>query len=64
MSDPVLEIKNLSSTTASATTPVHALRDVTLTLHRGEVLGLAGESRLRQVDARLRARPGCCPRPA
>jgi peptide/nickel transport system permease protein len=41
--DAVLTIKNLSVTYQSAR-PVHAVRDVSLTLHRGEILGLAGES--------------------
>jgi len=40
---PVLSIEGLSITYQTAT-PVHAVRDVSLELGRGEVLGLAGES--------------------
>ena len=42
--DPVLEIRNLSVDYGYDADPVHVLRDVSLTLGRGEVLGLAGES--------------------
>jgi peptide/nickel transport system ATP-binding protein len=41
--DTVLSIENLSIDYLAETT-VHAVRDVSLTLRRGEVLGLAGES--------------------
>ncbi|GEL95308.1 ABC transporter ATP-binding protein [Cellulomonas composti] len=41
--DPVLEIKNLS-VDYGYDEPTHVLRQVSLTLNRGEVLGLAGES--------------------
>ena len=44
MSEPVLEIKNLNVDYGLGDQAVHAVRDVNLTLHRGEVLGLAGES--------------------
>lgn len=44
VSDPVLEIRNLSVDYGYDDDPVHVLRDVSLTLGRGEVLGLAGES--------------------
>jgi peptide/nickel transport system ATP-binding protein len=44
MSEPVLEIRNLHVDYGLGEQAVHAVRDVTLTLHRGEVLGLAGES--------------------
>jgi peptide/nickel transport system ATP-binding protein len=44
MKEPVLEIKNLSVDYGLGDQAVHAVRDVSLTLHRGEVLGLAGES--------------------
>jgi peptide/nickel transport system ATP-binding protein len=44
MSEPVLEIKNLNVDYGLGGNAVHAVSDVTLTLHRGEVLGLAGES--------------------
>ena len=44
MTEPVLEIKNLSVDYGMGTDAVRAVRDVSLTLHRGEVLGLAGES--------------------
>jgi peptide/nickel transport system ATP-binding protein len=41
---PVLEIRNLDVNYGVGDEGVHAVRDVSLTLHRGEVLGLAGES--------------------
>ena len=44
MSRPVLEIKNLCVDYGVGENAVQAVRDVSLTLHRGEVLGLAGES--------------------
>jgi peptide/nickel transport system ATP-binding protein len=44
MKPPVLEIKNLDVDYGLGDQAVQAVRDVTLTLHRGEVLGLAGES--------------------
>ncbi|MET8907787.1 ABC transporter ATP-binding protein [Micromonospora sp. NPDC004551] len=44
MSDPVLEIRGLRVDYGLGAAAVHAVRDVDLTLHRGEVLGLAGES--------------------
>ena len=40
----MLEIKNLSVDYGFDANPTHVLRDVSLTLNRGEVLGLAGES--------------------
>ncbi len=42
--DPVLEIRGLNVGYGLGDEGVHAVRDVDLTLHRGEVLGLAGES--------------------
>jgi len=42
--DPILEIKNLSVDYGFGDDPTHVLQDVSLTLNRGEVLGLAGES--------------------
>ncbi|BDZ41454.1 dipeptide/oligopeptide/nickel ABC transporter ATP-binding protein [Paraoerskovia sediminicola] len=42
--DPVLEIKNLSVDYGFDDNPTHVLRQASLTLNRGEVLGLAGES--------------------
>src|SRR3712207_7054255 len=42
--EPVLEIRNLNVDYGLGDRAVHAVRDVNLTLHRGEVLGLAGES--------------------
>lgn len=44
MKPPVLEIKNFNVDYGLGDQAVQAVRDVTLTLHRGEVLGLAGES--------------------
>ncbi|WP_127794933.1 ABC transporter ATP-binding protein [Agromyces sp. LHK192] len=44
VADPVLEIRNLSVDYGYDDEPVHVLRDVSLSLGRGEVLGLAGES--------------------
>ena len=59
--DPVLEIKNLSVDYGFDDDPTHVLRQVSLTLNRGEVLGLAGRVRLRQVDARVRGHPAAAP---
>ncbi|MCI1832073.1 MAG: ABC transporter ATP-binding protein [Bifidobacterium sp.] len=42
--ESALTIKNLSVDYGFTSNAVHALRNVSLTLHRGEVLGLAGES--------------------
>jgi peptide/nickel transport system ATP-binding protein len=42
--DPVLEIRGLCVDYGLGTQAVRAVRDVSLTLNRGEVLGLAGES--------------------
>ncbi|MCL2113760.1 MAG: ABC transporter ATP-binding protein [Streptococcaceae bacterium] len=42
--EPVLEIKNLSVDYGYTDDAAHVLRGVSLTLHEGEVLGLAGES--------------------
>jgi oligopeptide/dipeptide ABC transporter ATP-binding protein len=42
--EPVLEIRNLNVDYGLGSSGVQAVRDVNLTLHRGEVLGLAGES--------------------
>jgi peptide/nickel transport system ATP-binding protein len=44
MKTPVLEIKDFHVDYGLGEEAVQAVRDVTLTLHRGEVLGLAGES--------------------
>ncbi|MEU5723562.1 ABC transporter ATP-binding protein [Micromonospora sp. NPDC047738] len=44
MSEPVLEVRKLRVDYGLGDEAVHAVRDVDLTLHRGEVLGLAGES--------------------
>ncbi|MDT0268443.1 ABC transporter ATP-binding protein [Streptomyces sp. DSM 44915] len=41
---PVLEISGLNVNYGLGAKAVHAVRDIDLTLHRGEVLGLAGES--------------------
>ncbi|MBM4823714.1 MULTISPECIES: ABC transporter ATP-binding protein [Streptomyces] len=41
--DAVLTVRDLNVVYQGAT-PVHAVKDVSLTLHRGEILGLAGES--------------------
>jgi len=41
---PLLEVKNLSVTYMTQSGPVKAVDNVSLTINRGEVLGLAGES--------------------
>jgi peptide/nickel transport system permease protein len=43
-SDTVLELRNLRVEYRGGGTPVRAVNDVSLTLHRGEILGIAGES--------------------
>lgn len=42
--DPLLEVKNLNVDYLAANGTVHAVTDVSFTLRRGEILGLAGES--------------------
>jgi peptide/nickel transport system ATP-binding protein len=42
--EPVLTVRGLNVDYGTGDDAVHALRDIDLTLHRGEVLGLAGES--------------------
>jgi peptide/nickel transport system ATP-binding protein len=44
MTTPVLEIRNLVVDYGYGDDPTHVLRSVSLTLNKGEVLGLAGES--------------------
>jgi peptide/nickel transport system permease protein len=41
---PVLELRNLRVEYRGGGTPVRAVNDVSLTVHRGEILGIAGES--------------------
>jgi peptide/nickel transport system ATP-binding protein len=41
---PLLEIRNVSVDYGSGDEAVHAVRDVSLTIHEGEAIGLAGES--------------------
>jgi peptide/nickel transport system ATP-binding protein len=41
---PVLEVRDLTVDYGYDDSPTHVLRNISLTLHRGEVLGLAGES--------------------
>ncbi|MDK1472033.1 ABC transporter ATP-binding protein [Streptomyces sp. 549] len=60
---PVLTISGLHVDYGTGPTAVQALRDINLTLHRGEVLGLAGESgsgksTLAYAVTRLLAPPG------
>ncbi|WP_163543537.1 dipeptide/oligopeptide/nickel ABC transporter permease/ATP-binding protein [Occultella kanbiaonis] len=42
--DPIIEVRNLKVDYPSVDQVVHAVDDVSITLHRGEILGLAGES--------------------
>src|SRR5205085_5347374 len=42
--DPLLEVKNLNVDYLASSGTVHAVTDVSFTLKRGEILGLAGES--------------------
>ena len=44
MSEPVLQVRDLAVDYGVGADAVRAVHDVSLTLHRGEVLGLAGES--------------------
>src|SRR3954452_23454651 len=43
-SNPLLEIKNMSVDYYAANGTVHALTDVSITLERGQILGVPGES--------------------
>lgn len=61
--EPILTISGLNVDYGTGPSGVHALRDIDLTLHRGEVLGLAGESgsgksTLAYAVTRLLSRPG------
>lgn len=42
--EPIIEVRNLKVDYPTAEQLVHAVDDVSITLHRGELLGLAGES--------------------
>src|SRR5260370_25198216 len=42
--DVLLEVKNLNVYYQTGNVPVHAVNDVSFKLHRGQILGLAGES--------------------
>src|SRR6516225_9999273 len=42
--DVLLEVKHLNVYYQSGNVPVHAVNDVSFPLHRGQILGLAGES--------------------
>lgn len=42
--DVILEVRNLSKVYESGKTQVHALNDVSFTIHRGETIGIVGES--------------------
>jgi len=44
MTEPLLQVKNLTVTYETRQGPVRAVDNVSFTLHRGEVLGLVGES--------------------
>src|SRR2546423_4616140 len=49
----LLEIRNLSVDYYAASGTVHALDDVSISLERGQILGLAGESREGRTPLRL-----------
>ena len=42
--EPLLEVRNLIKTFPSRSGPVHAVRDVSFTINKGQTLGLVGES--------------------
>jgi putative ABC transport system ATP-binding protein len=44
MNSPVIDIRHLHKTYANGATPVHALRDVSLTIDRGEFVAIMGTS--------------------
>lgn len=44
MSEPILEVKNLKISFKTLEDPVHAIRDVSFTLNKGETLAIVGES--------------------
>lgn len=44
MSEPILEVKNLKISFKTLEGPVHAIRDVSFTLNKGETLAIVGES--------------------
>lgn len=59
MADKLLEIKDLEVLYKSGKNPVHAVNGISLTLNKGETLGLVGETGAGKPLRRLLSF-GCC----
>ena len=55
-SSVLLSVKHLNVDYETSGQSVHAVHDVSFTLHRGQILGLAGEGQ-RKIDTGLRHHP-------
>ena len=58
MADKLLEIKDLEVLYKSGKNPVHAVNGISLTLNKGETLGLVGETGAGKTTTALAI--GCC----